>query len=267
MQDEPATDRINLVYQSMTGDRSEEVELPFKVLVLSDLTRDDRSAYFGDEPVVRLTEANIGILFQQLQPKLDLNVEDCLSEQGGELTVQLSFQSIEDFTPARVMRSVPALASLLAFNDSLARLMADSEPLQTGDDIELIKSVLKTESMTLAKLKKNAQNYGWLISSIEARICRQIDAIIHQDDFSRLEAAWRSLQFLIERTDFGENCELAFINIGKQGLLDNFEDAPEVFQSQLYQHVYADEFGQFGGRPYGASSVITNPVPGHRILR
>ncbi len=245
------TDRINLVYQSTIGDRVEEVELPFKVLVLADLTHDDRSENFDDQLVVRLTEANIGILFQQLQPMLDLKVEDCLSEQGGELSIQLSFQSIEDFTPARVMMSVPALSALLAFNDSLARLMADSAPLQTGDDIELIKSVLKSESVTIAKLKKDAQNYGWLISSIEAKICRQIDAIIHHQNFRRLEAAWRSLQFLIERTDFGENCELAFININKQGLLDDFEDAPEVFQSQLYQHVYADEFGQFGGRPYG----------------
>ncbi len=244
------TDRINLVYQSRIGDRVEEVELPFKVLVLSDLTHDDRSAYFGEQIPIRLVDASISTLFQQLKPKLNLKVRDCLSEDSGELQVQLSFLSLDDFTPAAVMCSVPALSALIAFNDSLARLAADA-PLQLGDDIDLIKTVLNSESVTVEEIQKNADNYGWLISNIESRICDQIDAIIHHDDFRRLDAAWRSVLFLIERTDFGENCELAFINISKQGLLDDFEDAPEVFQSQLYQHVYADEFGQFGGRPYG----------------
>ncbi len=251
MDTQTVSDRINLVFESRTGDRAEAVELPFKVLVLADLTLDRRSEYFGEQVPVRLDEPNINVLFQQLKPVLNLKVEDCLSDQGGELELGFAFGSMADFTPARVVNSVPALAALLAFNDSLTRLTTERAPLQVEADIDLIQAVLDAESVSLDEIRRNADNYGWLISSLEEKMCRQIDAIIHHADFRRLETAWRTAQFLIERTDFGENCELAFLNIGKQGLLENFDDVPEVFQSQLYQHVYADEFGQFGGRPYG----------------
>ncbi len=244
-------DRINLLYQSHVGDRVEEVELPFKVLVLADLTLDQRSEIFAEQEAIRLTSANIFTLFQQLKPTLELGVQDCLSDDGGELRVRLEFAALADFSPSRVMAAVPALAALIGFNDSLARLAANDDVLPPDADLELVMDALQSESVRLEEIRQNAENYGWLISNLEARICRQIDAIIHHPDFRRLETTWRSLQFLIERTDFGENCELAFINISKQGLLDNFDDSPEVFQSQLYQQVYADEFGQFGGRPYG----------------
>ncbi len=262
-----ATDRINLVYESHVGDRTEEVELPFKVLVLADLTLDQRSEIFVEQEAIRLTSANINTLFQQLKPALDLSVPDCLSDEAGELEVRLEFAALTDFSPSRVMAAVPALAALIGFNDSLARLAAGDESLPPDEDLELVRNALSSEAVTLDEIRHNSENYGWLISNLEARICRQIDAIIHHPDFRGLETAWRSVQFLIERTDFGENCELAFINISKQGLLDNFDDSPEVFQSELYQHVYSDEFGQFGGRPYGVIVGDYEFGPGAQDIR
>lgn len=263
----PASDRVNLVYESRIGDRVEEVELPFKVLVLADLTLDERSEYFGEQVPIPLQEARIDILFQQLKPELNLKVNDCLSEQHGDLQLQLSIRSLDDFTPARVMGSIPALSALLEFNTSLARVAHDPGSLSVGDDLQLIQSVLDSESVTIDQIQQNSESFGWLTSSIEEKICHQLDAIIHHPDFRRLESAWRAVQFLIERTDFSENCELAFINISKQGLIDDFDDAPEVFQSQLYQHVYADEFGQFGGRPYGAIIGDYEIGPGAQDIR
>ena len=245
-------DRVNLVYESRVGDRVSEVELPFKLLVLADLTLDERSEQFDDQGPILLNEDRIDILFQRLKPKLNLRVKDCLSDEEGELLVQLTFSSLEDFSPVKVMDSIPALGALLGFNASLARISEGQDTLPGDADLALIESVLQSESVTLEEIRGKSENFGWLVSNIENKICDQLDAIIHHVDFRRMEAAWRSVQFLCERTDFGENCELAFINISKQGLIDDFEDAPEVFQSQLYQHIYSDEYGQFGGRPYGA---------------
>jgi type VI secretion system protein ImpC len=245
------TDRINLVYESRTGDRVEEMELPFRVLVLSDLTQDERSAYFEEQEAIRLLSDNMDSLFKKLKPELDLKVADCLGGGDEELLLHLSFTSLEDFTPERVMKAVPALSALLEFNESLSRLSAGDASFSPGDDVKLIQSVLNSESVTIEEIRENSESFGWLVSEIEEKICRQIDAILHHADFRRLEAAWRSIRFLIDRTDFGENCELVFVNVSKQGLLDDFEDSPEVFQSHLYQQVYSSEFGQFGGRPYG----------------
>lgn len=246
------SDRINLVYESRIGDRVEEVELPFKVLVLADLTLDERSEYFDGQTPIIMDESNIATLFQQLRPSLTIKVADRLSGEDGEpLVLQFRFGGIDDFLPQNILAAVPALQAVVDFSDSLGRVADRDDKLELGDDIDLIQSVLKSESISVEEIQQNSDNYSWLVSELEQRICAQLDEILHHPDFRRLEAAWRSIQFLIDRTDFGENCVLAFLNISQQGLADDFEDSPEVFQSQLYQHVYSDEFGQFGGRPYG----------------
>lgn len=250
-----AGDRVNLIYQSKSGDRVEDVELPFKVMVLADFTSDERSEVFEDQVPVKLVSSKIDILFQRFKPRLDLRVSDKLSEESGDLLVQLEFKSLNDFSPEKVIESMPALAGLVKFNDSLSRLTSGEE-LQLGDDVELIEKVLNSESVSIEEIKSNSESFGWLISSIEEKVCHQIDAILHHEDFQAMESCWRSANFLIERTDFNENCELVFINISKQGLIDDFDDVPDVFQSNLYQLVYSDEYGQFGGRPFG--SIIGN---------
>ncbi len=246
-----ASDRVNLTYTSKNGDRVEEVELPFKVLVLADLTLDDRSDVFDQQQSIRLDSNNIEILFQQLKPALNLNVEDKLSEDEGDLLLQMSFDSIESFSPARVMDAVPALGALIRFNDILSRIADGADAPMPESDISLIQSVLDNEAVSLEEIRNNSESFGWLISSIEERISKQLDTIIHHPSFRRMESAWRSVAFLLERTDFNENTELAFINLSKQALIDDFDDVPEVFQSHIYQQVYSNEYGQFGGRPYG----------------
>ncbi len=95
-----------------------------------------------------------------------------------------------------------------------------------------------------------------LIAEIDAKLSRQIDEILHHPTFQKLESAWRGLKFVVDRTDFRENVKVELLNCSKDDLLADFEDAPEVPKSGLYKLVYSAEFGQFGGRPYGA--IIAN---------
>lgn len=95
-----------------------------------------------------------------------------------------------------------------------------------------------------------------MITEIDAKLSRQMDEIIHHPEFQALEASWRGLQLLIDRTDFRENIKIELLSVSKQDLLDDFEDSPEVVQSGLYKHVYTAEYGQFGGNPVGA--IIAN---------
>lgn len=95
-----------------------------------------------------------------------------------------------------------------------------------------------------------------MISEIDQKLSRQIDEIIHNGQFQKLESAWRGLKFVIDRTDFRENIKVELLNCSKDDLLADFEDAPEVPKSGLYKLVYSAEYGQFGGRPYGA--IIAN---------
>lgn len=95
-----------------------------------------------------------------------------------------------------------------------------------------------------------------LIVAIDQAMSAQLNEILHSESFQTLEAGWRSLKFLVDRTDFRQNIRIEMLNVSKADLLADFEDAPEVVKSGLYKHVYVDEFGQFGGKPFAA--VITD---------
>ncbi|MBW2001852.1 MAG: type VI secretion system contractile sheath large subunit [Deltaproteobacteria bacterium] len=90
-----------------------------------------------------------------------------------------------------------------------------------------------------------------MIAEIDKKLSLQVDTILHHPEFQKLESSWRSLNFLVDKTDFRENIRLELLNVSKEDLLEDFEDAPEVTKSGLYKTVYTAEYGQFGGKPYG----------------
>jgi type VI secretion system protein ImpC len=91
-----------------------------------------------------------------------------------------------------------------------------------------------------------------MIAEIDEKISRQLDEILHAPAFQQLESAWRGLKFVVDRVDFRENVRVEMLNVSKEDLQMDFEDAPEVTKSGLYKIAYTAEYGQFGGKPYGA---------------
>jgi hypothetical protein len=89
-----------------------------------------------------------------------------------------------------------------------------------------------------------------MIAEIDKKLSGQVDEILHNENFQKLESAWRGLKMVVDRTDFRENVKLELLNVSKEQLLEDFEDAPDVTKSGLYKHMYAAEYGQFGGQPY-----------------
>ncbi|MFO7875008.1 MAG: type VI secretion system contractile sheath large subunit [Desulfovermiculus sp.] len=106
-----------------------------------------------------------------------------------------------------------------------------------------------------------------MIADIDAKLSSQVNEIMHHPEFQQLESSWRSLKFLVDRTDFRENIKLQFINVSKQDLMDDFEDAPEVVKSGLYKQVYTAEYGQFGGQPIGAMIANYDFGPGPQDIQ
>jgi type VI secretion system protein ImpC len=90
-----------------------------------------------------------------------------------------------------------------------------------------------------------------MIVSLDQKLSAQMNEILHNEQIQKLESTWRSLKFLIDKTDFRENIKIEIMNVTKQDLLDDFEDAPEITKSGLYKNIYTSEFGQFGGKPFG----------------
>lgn len=91
-----------------------------------------------------------------------------------------------------------------------------------------------------------------MIADLDKKLCAQVDAILHDKQFQKLESAWRSLKFLVDHTNFRENTKIQILSCTKEKLLDDFQDAADITKSGLYTNLYSAEYGQFGGQPFGA---------------
>ena len=148
------------------------------------------------------------------------------------------------------------------FSDSLIDDLVEATRLKPGDEAysitrqgvkafinEILEPQRSVEKVTQATVDE-------IIADLDKKLCRQVDAILHHLEFQKMESAWRSLKYLVDQTDFRENNRIEILNVSKQKLREDFEDAPEITNSGLYKIAYTNEFGQFGGQPYG--SIIAN---------
>jgi type VI secretion system protein ImpC len=94
------------------------------------------------------------------------------------------------------------------------------------------------------------------IGEIDRKISAQLDEVLHHPSFQKMESGWRSLKFLIDRTDFRKNVKIDLLDVSKEELGEDFEDSPETIQTGLYKHVYTEEYDTPGGEPY--STMISN---------
>jgi type VI secretion system protein ImpC len=90
------------------------------------------------------------------------------------------------------------------------------------------------------------------ISQIDKLISDQLNAVMHAEEFQKLEGSWRGLAYLVDKTETGERMKLRVMNVSKKDLLKDMEKAAEFDQSALFKKIYEEEFGMFGGASYGA---------------
>ncbi len=233
-----ATERINL---TLEDSQNNVIELPFRILVISDLTCDERSAEFAGQSLLS-AEDGIDTLLGKQRIRAQLRVQDCLSGSDSELLVTFEPHSMEDFHPDFLLQDVPVINEVY----ELYRQLADSSVRSNRLVEPLAELGLEFDESDLDETTRLA-----LISDIELRLSSQLDAIIQHPTFKTLEASWRGLEFLVQQVNFNENTEISVLNLSKTALAEDFEDAPDVTRSTLYQQVYSKEYGQFGGRPFG----------------
>jgi len=88
------------------------------------------------------------------------------------------------------------------------------------------------------------------IAIIDELISAQLNEIVHDPDFQKLEASWRGLQYLVMNSETGTMLKLRLLNVTKGELTSDLEKAVEFDQSALFKKVYEEEYGTFGGNPY-----------------
>jgi type VI secretion system protein ImpC len=89
------------------------------------------------------------------------------------------------------------------------------------------------------------------IAEIDALLSAQLNEILHNPEFQKLEATWRGMHYLVMNSETGSRLKLRVLNASKKELLEDAEKATEFDQSALFKKVYEEEYGTFGGHPYG----------------
>jgi type VI secretion system protein ImpC len=92
-----------------------------------------------------------------------------------------------------------------------------------------------------------------MIAAIDGKLSEQINLIMHHADFQKLEGAWRGLHYLVNNTETDEMLKIRVLNITKAELgktLKRYKGAAWD-QSPVFKRVYEQEYGQFGGEPFG----------------
>ena len=92
-----------------------------------------------------------------------------------------------------------------------------------------------------------------MIAALDKKLTEQINVIMHHADFQKLESAWRGLHYLVNNTETDEQLKIRVMNVSKQDLgktLKRFKGTAWD-QSPIFKKLYEEEYGQFGGEPFG----------------
>ena len=131
------------------------------------------------------------------------------------------------------------------------RLGKDPAARERGKSLvkEFVSQVLQGE-MTVSRDTESMINAR--IAQIDHLLSIQLNEILHHPEFQKLEGSWRGLKFMLDQSETSDMLKIKVLNCSKKELLRDLQRAPEFDQSALFKKVYEEEFGIFGGAPFGA---------------
>lgn len=147
--------RVQLTYDVEIGDSKEVKELPFVVGVLGDFSAASEleKTKLKDKKFINVDLDNIDEVMESLSPKAKFQVENTLTEGGGYIEVDLTFESMEDFRPEKIAQQIDPLKKLVEARERLTDLrnkISNNERLE-----DLLDEVLKNTDQ-VRKMSKEA---------------------------------------------------------------------------------------------------------------
>ncbi len=146
-----------------------------------------------------------------------------------------------------VAASVTAQAGLL---DQVMSATKQTEPDRAQ---ELVRTLVEQANKGTVSFDRNLTiTIDRAIKSIDAAMSSQLNEIIHDPRFLKLEGSWRGLHYLVMNSETSTNLKIKVVNASKRELHRDLTRAVEFDQSLLFRKIYENEFGTPGGEPYGA---------------
>jgi len=131
------------------------------------------------------------------------------------------------------------------------RLARGAETTEKGKNLvrDFVDQVLKG-AMTVSKDAEAMITAR--IAEIDRLVSVQLNEVLHNASFQKLEGTWRGLKYLLDQSETSDKLKIRVLNATKTELLRDLQRAPEFDQSALFKKVYEEEFGVFGGAPFAA---------------
>lgn len=144
--------RVQIEYDVELYGATKKVQIPFVMGVMSDLSGDSKEALppVDERKFVEIDAENFDARMKAVKPRVAVNVENTLTGQG-LLGVDLTFESMDDFSPAAVARKVDALNKLLEARTQLANLITYMDGKAGAE--ELIAKILRDPTLLQALAK------------------------------------------------------------------------------------------------------------------
>ena len=141
--------RVQIEYDVEVYGSEKKVQLPFVMGVMADLSGKPAEplAPVADRKALEIDVDNFDARMKSMKPRVAFNVENTLTGEGN-LAVDLTFESMDDFTPGAIARKVDALSKLLDARTQLSNLLTYMDG-KTGAE-ELLNKVLADPTLMQA---------------------------------------------------------------------------------------------------------------------
>jgi type VI secretion system protein ImpB len=138
--------RVQIEYDVELYGAQKKVQLPFVMGVLADLSGNpaDPLASVGDRKLLEIDVDNFDDRLKAMKPRVAFRVPNTLTGEGN-LNVDITFQSMDDFSPAAIAKKVAGLDKLMEARTQLANLVTYMDGKEGAED--LIARVLKDPAL------------------------------------------------------------------------------------------------------------------------
>ncbi len=128
--------RVQIEYDVELYGAEKKVQLPFVMGVLADLSGNpaDPLAPVAERKLLEIDVDNFDDRLKSMKPRVAFNVPNTLTGEGN-LNVDLTFQSMDDFSPAAIARKVAGLDKLLEARTQLANLLTYMDGKGGAEDL------------------------------------------------------------------------------------------------------------------------------------
>jgi len=135
----------------------------------------------------------------------------------------------------------------------LDQIITNTKQTEPDRAQDLVKTLVEQALAGTVTFDRNlTRTFDKAVKAIDAKMSTQLNAIMHDPKFPKLEGSWRGLHYLVQSSETGTSLKLRVLNMTKRELGRDLSRAIEFDQSQLFKKIYENEFGTPGGEPYGA---------------